>query len=410
MTWTPLADLTRDIAGDLPEEAVRRWADPSTRTEDLARQLLAPFARHGLVVCSDTAGLSKMASTLPLGLVLRHIAEPKKRIHALGTGLGGRSIGIWVADNTEMFYPPDIPVDDLLAGMIRLHDHGPVAIGFCLHAGVFYEVGGGLYGPDADQVEVLAEVHTSGGDSLVTPAARDTLQHPDRFVFEPRDEPPFGAVFHATTSDEGPPHAGSPDFPIPYDPGMHALLERLDPSTPDDVLRSIDVEYRQRKVVLLMERHGRRPVTTCMETLDGLFGDRRFQEVAMAHLRANTPHWTVGGPLALAAFDDASTALKAATDVQREAAALGLTVSAGLDEGDAYLFPMPHGRTELAGDPVNRASKLAEDLADPGDLCMTERVADGLQLPGATPMEWTISGISLKGLRLQMHGPPSTMS
>ena len=75
-TDAPLADLGRDVAGSLPDDLLTAW-ERSPRTPELAARLLAPLAREGVVVCSDTSGLSKMTSRLPVPVVLKRIGEPK---------------------------------------------------------------------------------------------------------------------------------------------------------------------------------------------------------------------------------------------------------------------------------------------------------------------------------------------
>jgi len=398
--WTALADLARDIAGDLPEGLVEEWADPQKRTEALATQILAPFRRVGTVVGSDTAGLSKMASRLPLAVVLKRIAEPKERIHAVGTGLGGHAIGYWVADNTELFYPEHISVDAIVQAMCRIHDSGPVQVGFCIHVGTFYEIGGGLYGPDADRVEILAEDHTSGRDTLITPECHAALEHPESFRFEPRDEGSMGRVFHVQTDAPGPKPTGSIDYPLPYDRGMHELLARLDESDPQPIIDEIDRRYRGQSTVLLAERHQHRPVHNLSETLDSLLRDSQFQRIVTPILRDSTPYWTVGGSLALGAFETADQAVATARAIRAAAIEAEGLLTVGIDSGDVYRFPMGRDRHEFAGDPVNRASKMAEDLAQPGDLCLSERAARGLDLPDAITQLWTISGIEIEARRI----------
>lgn len=390
LTSAALADLTRDIAGDLPDGLVAAWEDPGRRTSELARALLEPFAREGFVVCTDTSGLSRMATTLPLPRVLKAIREPKQHVHALGSGLGGRAIGTWVADNTEMLYPIDVDLDALLAGMIRLHELGLVGIGFCLHEGTFYEVGGGLHGPDADLVEVLAEVHTSGGDSLLTPPVLARID-PTAFPTTAIEIPGIGTAWSATTQLPAPPLLGTTTYPQPFDDRMGALLDALGP---DDDLAPIDAAYRREATVVLAHRVRRPGAEPLVQTIEDLVADRRFQQLAIDTLRAATPWWNVGGGLALAAFDDGAAAVEAAQTIRATCRAAGLQTSSGVTAGPVYRFPMPGGRTELAGDPVNRASKLAEDLGIPGALRIARSVlADGP--PGSRPASYRISGIAL---------------
>src|SRR6187402_792191 len=99
-----LADLTQDIAGPVPLDLLYSWA---TGEQDDARaeELLAPFRVEGTVVSTDTSGLSRMTTERDLLDVLCLISEPKQIVHSIGLEIGGRPIGLWVADNTQMFYP-----------------------------------------------------------------------------------------------------------------------------------------------------------------------------------------------------------------------------------------------------------------------------------------------------------------
>ena len=155
-----LGDLTQDIAGPLPVDLFREWVS-GHQDLDKATSLLEPFAIQGTVVATDTSGLSYLTKEMDLLDVLALVSRPKEIVHALGTEVGGRAIGTWVADNTEMHYPLETPLEQVLGAMAEVHerikDEGAVRIGMCVHEGTFYEIAGGLYGHDADAVEYLAE-------------------------------------------------------------------------------------------------------------------------------------------------------------------------------------------------------------------------------------------------------------
>lgn len=74
---------------------------------------------------------------------------------------------------------------------------------------------------------------------------------------------------------------------------------------------------------------------------------------------------------------------------------LDISVSCGIDYGDVLLV----GAEDLFGNPVNRASKLGEDLAGPGEILVTadamERVPAQADLSGK-PLNLSISGIELE--------------
>src|SRR4051794_27385596 len=111
-----LADLTQDIAGPLPVRLLQDWA---TGEQDIAaaEALLNSFEREGTVVATDTSGLSRMTQAMDLLDVLSVISGPKEIVHALGREIGGRAIGTWVADNSEMLYPAGIDPGTVVAAM-----------------------------------------------------------------------------------------------------------------------------------------------------------------------------------------------------------------------------------------------------------------------------------------------------
>ena len=46
--------------------------------------------------------------------VLSMISQPKEIVHALGRQAGGRPVGRWVADNTEMIYPDPVQAEQVI--------------------------------------------------------------------------------------------------------------------------------------------------------------------------------------------------------------------------------------------------------------------------------------------------------
>src|SRR5688500_14179248 len=165
-----LADLTQDIAGRLPLDLLRTWGEGAQEV-GAAEELLSAFKMSVAVESTDTAGLSKMTGERDLLDLLALISGGKSVVHRMGTTVGGRAIGTWVADNTQLYYPDDVALRDVLQAMAgvqcRIADDGFPGLGMCVHRGAFYEIGGGLYGPDAHLVETIAEHHARAGEILV---------------------------------------------------------------------------------------------------------------------------------------------------------------------------------------------------------------------------------------------------
>jgi class 3 adenylate cyclase len=108
-----------------------------------------------------------------------------------------------------------------------------------------------------------------------------------------------------------------------------------------------------------------------------------------------------------AMFDEVAGAARAAIDLNTAFGAMNqftddefdIRVSIGIDYGDVLLI----GGPDYFGHTVNRASKLGEDVAGPGEIIVTEEAFN--QIPkthgiSGKPITFTISGIELKAVTL----------
>ena len=144
-----LFDITQDINGGLPLQVIGQWVD-SPQNQDVALALLKQHEVTGYSVSSDTAGLTKLTKQLGLLEILAIINRPKEIVYSLGTAIGGQGLGVWAADNTQMFYPPEVAAATLLSALLSVQDEisrtCQVKIGLGAHYSDFYLLSGGLYG------------------------------------------------------------------------------------------------------------------------------------------------------------------------------------------------------------------------------------------------------------------------
>jgi adenylate cyclase len=77
-----------------------------------------------------------------------------------------------------------------------------------------------------------------------------------------------------------------------------------------------------------------------------------------------------------------------------------IRISIGIDYGDVLLI----GGPDYFGATVNRASKLGEDIAGPGEILMTEeafrKIPDGAGITGK-PTKFSVSGIDLNVVKVE---------
>ncbi len=408
-----LADLTQDIAGPVPVQLLRDWA---TGQQDLeaAVTLLDSFRVQGTVVASDASGLSRMMKEMDLLEVLSLILRPKEIIHALGREIGGRAIGAWVADNTEMFYARDLGAAAIIEAMAeaqtRIAERHPVQVGMCIHAGSFYEIGGGLYGADADTVEYFAEHCAGPGEILLTGSVArqleadggDPVPHLGLQALPPEDFPE--PVYMAQWNRRAPwLRERETSFPHAFPPEFYGLLSRLGKS--EEIRRQIYGQWLQECTVVFLSRQ-RAPGAAGAPSLDSLLDDlvinALMDTVIREPLSAGDHIAASGGGIAILTFDTPQEGIGFARETQSKLAANGLAVQAAIDAGPVLLFRNARGPSGIAGDAVNTASKLAEDLGMAGSISVTERAFSQVnQVTGADRFEVTVSGITLRGVFLR---------
>lgn len=403
-----LADLTQDIAGQLPLELLQTWAT-GNQNADEATKLLDRYRLTGTVVSSDTSGLSRLTEERDLLDVLALVSAPKQVLHGVGVAVGGRAIGIWTADNTEMFYPPSVSaglvVDAMAEAQHRIAASSELRIGMCVHSGDFFEVGGGLYGHDAEAVERLAEDYAGPGVVLVTRAIIDQLGAADRARFTPcveLAEIHAPGVFELSASRALPDlRADARTYPYPFPDEFFTLLEGLrDTDQPEALRKRIYDAYLRERVIVFLAKAGDGEATSPLETLlDGFVSNALMETVLKVGMGAGDHVAGVGGGLGILTFDTTREAIDFSTAARARFADNGVTVKIGIDRGPVLVFSTQGTHSGISGDPVNIASKLSEDTGTSGRIRVSTRALDGIEAPpDAQPFEVTVSRIKLTGV------------
>lgn len=408
-TIPSLADVSKDISGPLPVGLLDEWA-AGDRSQEAARALLAPFRREGFAVSSDTAGLTKMTQERDLLEVLWLVSEPKQIIHAVGKSIGGEAIGVWSADNTEMFYAEPLGADAVVGAMVeaqvRIAERASVKVGLCIHAGVFYEIGGGLYGSEAQVVELLAETYARGAEILVTKELVERLRAPADYALLRRselDEVHASGVFSLASSRRLPALFEPPMIhPHAFPPAFYGLLcERKCAAGPPKVDTASYGALQRDCFVVFVARHA----TDASEgdlrlLLEGLMQNERIATIVEESVVVPDHVAQMGGGISILVFDDGAEALGCARFLRDRFARERVDVTIGIDRGPVLLFLAgPACSGGIAGDPINLSSKISEDLGEIGRIRITERAAKGIQgLEGASPFVETISRVEVRGV------------
>jgi len=396
-------DLPSDAGQSLPLDLIASWIR-SPQTPEAARLLLAPNTLRGIVVCSDTVGLTRLSHERSLIELLAMISRPKELVHAYGRAIGGTAVGIWAADNTAMFYPESVAAEQIVSMLLtlldRISEECEVGIGMAIHRGQFYELGSGLHGADADRVEGLAEEHTHAGELLITGDLRHHLGETATFEFEPVTTIPIsGEVYRVTDGFrlEGI-EPSEFRYPLPFTDEFYDGLSEFQRTRRTSVVPR--PAYRDGFVVVVeREREDRDdPEVASLNDLALAAAIARVGATLLEEFEGIEVKST-GGPT-IYYFDDARRSLNFSRKMREFFEGQGVQLSIGIDMGRVLLFELGPNRYDLAGSPVNVASKLAQEAGKLGAITLTWASARAAGLPDVTAVEaLAASGITIEAVR-----------
>ncbi|MFP2924930.1 hypothetical protein ACLESO_06880, partial [Pyxidicoccus sp. 3LG] len=328
-----------------------------------------------------------------------HVAsEPKEVIHTYGTAIGGEAIGIWAADNSQMFFPERIDPASVVTQMLAVQSKVKslqVQIGMGLHSCEAYSVGGGLFGEGAEFIEAIAEDGTAGGELVFTRQILERLGGSVRAAARLREDLKQQGELWSLTDFSGAVEAvegGNPNYPTPFDA---KFFQRMRSASVEALGQEEFPEYKKTQTVAFVKvKH--QPHELVLDS----FTDMSLINLAVRRIADSHKGDVVksNGSLAIVLFSEGAAAVSFARDVIEENRRLGFDAHVGLTHGDVYLFPLANGEREIAGNPINIASKLAEDSGLDGVL-VENSVALGALAQQGEPFQLTISKVELSGRR-----------
>lgn len=394
-----LADLTHDIAGPLPPELVLRWNE-SDKSPETHAQMIAPYVVRGTIVSMDAAGLSKLTQRCSLAESLKLVSEPKELLHALGKVIGGQAIGVWAADNAQMFFPASIDPALVVQQMLAVQTLGKalaVKIGLGIHFGECVSVAGGLFGDEADFIEQIAEDDTRGGEIVVSQSVYERLPDAVRAWAVRREDLEDRGALWSIVDYKGPLSfldGNDVRYPTPFDDGF---FQRLRCSSLEELARDAFHEYRKHALVAFINiRRSQRSLL--LDTFTELsLSDLVLRRLVLDY-HADLVKST--GALAIVLFEREGEAVAFSRAIVQTNAELGFNARVGIAKGEVFLFPLLDGGRDIAGNSVNVASKLSEDAGVDGILIETSALTPDLGELGRA-FDVTISGVAMAGRVLQ---------
>ncbi|MBC7774203.1 MAG: family 3 adenylate cyclase [Phycisphaerae bacterium] len=398
-----LFDIKQDIIGSLPLALVKDWLETGQSKSD-AVALLSNYKVKGFSVSSDAAGLSKLSKTKPLLEVLAMLNRPKEIVYTMGKQIGGKSIGIWAADNTQMFYPAEVQASHLLSALLtaqaEINKTCQVKIGLGAHFGEYYHINGGLYGEEADAIEEFAENETEGGEVLISQSIYQMLpsNHGFEIVKTGEATSTLGQLYSVIS---GPLLSEIPEldkhYPIPYSQDFYEDLIQYEDNLSDTALAgSLEEKYLNHRVVVLIERESQESA----EHMVNMFTDMSFSALMKdAGIQLLTKHngheIKVVGNLGIYVFDSPHVAFSFSKEFQDVLNRQNVETRIGIDRGPVLVFDLPAGGKDIAGMPVNIASKMAQDKGRFGYVYLNGHLSESMDVSALTQISYTVSDVEM---------------
>jgi class 3 adenylate cyclase len=398
-----LFDTAQDIIGALPLKLVAQWLGSEQSQQDALR-LLDSHKVTGYSVSSDSAGLTRLTRQRGLLEILALINQPKKIVHGFGKSIGGEDVGIWAADNTQMFFPASVDAATLVTALLTMQDTiartCEIRIGLGAHYGEFFAIGGGLYGQEADAIEAITENETEGGEIVISRALYDRLPPDHDFTVDIRSDltTNIGTIYRVLDGARlADPQPLDQHYPIPYSECFYADLVAFESRLHDHAFaRQLAEKYLQKKIVVLIDRENTAAEIREIAVFNQLASSALMKDIGLRLLAGNAAaEIKVVGSLGIYVFDDAATAVGFAQTFRRELAGHDIACRIGIDAGAVLIFDLPAGGRDIAGMPVNVASKMAQDKGSFGRLYLSVAMKDLVDVSGYTELNYTVSGVEI---------------
>ena len=302
-----------------------------------------------------------------------------------------------------MFYGKDISPRDVVECMAvvqkEIQDFR-VHIGLGIHTAEFIEIGGGMFGPEADVVENLAEDYTEGKEIAVTGALKNLLlpTFADG-LFSPKVWPyptPTHSFNYAGVSG-GFSKANNTAYPFPFNQEFFEFLKMYNPKQRHESEHILS-KYGSDSIVVLVKVHHTDNPLLLEELAHWVLANSLMKSIVVKDgitvVKSN-------GNLGIFLAQDAAQAIGFARDVAQTFKGSRFSYNIGIASGEVLVFPLADGDRDIAGEPVNIASKISEDIDEKNALYVHNSVAlSPAASTGMDPFKLTISHIQLQGLKM----------
>ncbi|MGH3977244.1 MAG: hypothetical protein ACRDS9_28610 [Pseudonocardiaceae bacterium] len=186
-------------------------------------------------------------------------------------------------------------------------------------------------------------------------------------------------------------------YPVPYSEAFYADLVVYERRIDDAVAaRQLADKHLCHKTVVLIEWQASSSSTHEVALLDALALSAMMKDTGLRYLsRHDGVEVKIAGSLGIFLFDDPAVAVCFAQEFRQDLIARDIICRIGVDVGPLLVGELSGGGMDIAGMPVNIASKMAQDIGKPGRIYLSQALGEQVDLTGFTPIQYTASGVAL---------------
>ena len=249
-------------------------------------------------------------------------------------------------------------------------------------------------------IEEIAENQTAGGEIVISQAILDRMPPDHGFTLEKRSDltTEIGTIYRVLDGRRLSGVRPSRErYPIPYSEAFYGdLVAYATRMNDQDFARRLEEKYLRYKIVVLIDRENEESQGQEISMFNHLSFSALMKDIGLQLLPAGAAaEIKVVGTLGIYVFDDAPAALDFARSFRQAFAKYDIACRIGIDAGAVVLFDLPAGGKDSAGNPVNVASKMAQDNGIFGKVYLGAAMKALVDVSGFTEISYTVSGVEM---------------
>ncbi|MDD4530514.1 MAG: adenylate/guanylate cyclase domain-containing protein, partial [Candidatus Gracilibacteria bacterium] len=193
------------------------------------------------------------------------------------------------------------------------------------------------------------------------------------------------------------------NYPIPFSQEFFKDLRKFYSSKDKDLLDVLNGKYLQEKTIVLVERKKEKHHIEEISLLNDIALYALMEQGSHDILKNyNGLEIKTVGSLGIYEFDYCDDAINFTLAFRESLKEEGVECKIGVADGSVIIFNLANGNKDIAGNPINIASKLAQDKGEFGKIYLTREVFEKLEKRyfEYENIEINVSGINIDAIKI----------